>query len=186
MTAAVAPYPLPAIRTDAVWDHDFTFEGEAFGSQPISLVLVSIGRPLHARRFDLGTGLSLSQGNRISVRLSAAQLTGLRAGEYAFQVQVGAGSAADTVLVGSVPVFTGLSAYLASGAPPLWDGIAGPAPVPSMVIGPPGPTRIIRAGAMRGAPGGPGKDGKDGPPGPTGPGADDPGDLTLIFENQLI
>ena len=39
---------------------------------------------------------------------------------------------------------------------------------------------------LEGPPGGKGAKGDQGPQGPTGLGADDPGDLTLLFDNRLI
>lgn len=159
MTAATANAPFPAIRTDSVWAHDIVFEGESLADAVLALTLVSVGRPITTRRFDLGEGLTVVGTDRVTVRLTVAQVEGLTPGDYGLQVQRGEGDQAETLLIGTVPVEKGLEAYLKPGSGPLQTAVSKASAVPVVTV-PAGTTRVVRGGAMSGP---------AGPPGPPGP-----------------
>jgi hypothetical protein len=152
MTAAIATAPFPAIRTDSVWSHDIVFEGEALAAQPMALTLVSVGRPLVARRFDLDDGLSVSGANRLLIRLAVSQVEDLRAADYALQIQRGEGDAAETLLIGSVSVENGLEGYLNPASGPLQTAVSKASGTPVITV-PAATTRVVRGGGLEGPPG---------------------------------
>lgn len=159
MTAATATAPFPAIRTDSVWAHDIVFEGESLADFALALTLVSVGRPITTRRFELGGGLTVVGTDRVTVRLTVAQVEGLTPGDYGLQLQRGEGDEAETLLIGTVPVEKGLEAYLKPGSGPLQTPFSKASAVPVVTV-PAGTTRVVRGGAMLGLRGDPG------PPGP--------------------
>lgn len=154
MTACIAP--LNPISLDSVWPHDFIFEGDDLSGGPVGLVLVSVGRPLVSRRFDLGEGLALASAERLVVRLTPSLMEGLRPGDYAYQIQKGEGDEVETLLKGEVPIGKGLTPYLDTASAPLQTAATAGSMSPVLTV-PPSSTRVVRGGGLIG---------DDGPPGP--------------------